>query len=355
MVSDEVYNLCQPILEDAGLEEEDKTEKLEELLRKETTLEGRPLEDAILSVLWRHRDSKNPPAASPPVSQRAVRSRSPAPWAVPRASTPRASTPLASPPMSGISPAAPPGFGIAPSAFKRALSSTASPFTSPRPSPRLAFSSPIPHSPNLNSYEFSEPSTQATDYGDFGSDTVDWLVNEDSFSRPSSSGAGSAYENGLNGAAATWIQPQSTDMSPYDMLRSILGDGKSDEEIEAALEANGYDLSTTIMSLMGQGVFEEQNNVANEGGQVLIGKSMLSSQPVSITQSNQRSSVVCKYWLATGSCLRADCRFSHDLSSHICKYVVLNAALPVVLFLNPQWLWNNGRAALGVWIATGMS
>ena len=322
MVSDEVYSLCLPTLEDSTLEEEEKTEKLEELLAKETTLTGQALEDAILGVLWRNREAKVPSKASPPSAHKITRRGSPAPWQVPRPSTP-----LASPPLSGISPLPPPGFGIVPPALTRTKSSMASPFNSPRPSPRLAFASHIPHSPNLNSYEFSEPSTQQTDYGDYGSDTVDWLVSDEFNSRPSSSGAGSANEGGLSGAAASWIQPQQTDMSPYDMLRSILGDGKSDEEIESALEANGYDLSTTIMSLMGPSVFDDQNTMTSDSGQILIGKSMLSSQPISITQSNPgRSSVVCKYWLSTGNCLRADCRFSHDLSSHICKYVSLASA-----------------------------
>ena len=317
MISDTVYDVCLPVLKDATLEDEEKTDKLEEVLRKETTLAGRPLEDAILGVLWRYRDATNPPPASPTSRPGFLRRSSPAPWQIPRASTP-----LASPPLSGVSPAPGPGYGIAPPGFTRAKSSTASPFTSPRPSPRLAFASHIPHSPNLNSYEFSEPIAHQTDYGDYGSDTVDWLVSDDSPSRPSSSGAGSNQESVLSGAAAAWIQPQQTDMSPYDMLRSILGDGKSDEEIESALESNGYDLSSTIMTLMSdQSLYEEQNIIPNNEAQILIGKSMAPTQPIAISQNSQgRSNVICKYWLSTGNCLRADCRFSHDLSSHICKY-----------------------------------
>ena len=330
MVSDNIYSLCLPTLEDSTLEEEERTERLEELLGKETALTGQPLEDAVLAVLWRNREAKTPSIASPSSAHKIFRKGSPAPWQIPRSSTP-----LASPSLSGTSPIHLAGSAVFPPALTRTKSSMASPFTSPRPSPRLAFASHIPHSPNLNSYEFSEPNTQQTDYGDYGSDTVDWLVGDEFNSRPSSSDAGSTYESGLSGAAAAWIQPQQTDMTPYDMLRSILGDGKSDEEIEAALEANGYDLSTTIMSLMGSSMYEDQNAVPGESGQILIGKSMLSNQPISITQSSPgRSSVVCKYWLSTGSCLRADCRFSHDLSSHICKYVYLTSADRVSLVMN---------------------
>ena len=319
MVSDTIYELCQPILKDSSLEEEDKTDKLEELLRKETALVGRPLEDAILGVLWRFRDSKLPPTASPPVQNSVLRRGSPAPWQIPRASTP-----MTSPSLAGASPASSYGLYTAPPNFARAKSSTASPFSSPRPSPRLAFTSPIPHSPNLNQYEFSEPSTNQADYGDYGSDTVDWLVNDDSFSRPTSSGASSAFESNLSGAAAAWIQPQQTEMSPYDMLRSVLGESRTDEEIDVALESNNYDLSATIVALMGnQGTYDEQTGGSTNEGQVLIGKPMGPSQPIQMGQSPTpaKSNVICKYWMTTGNCLRADCRFSHEFGTTICRYV----------------------------------
>jgi len=319
MVPDAIYDQCLPTLEDQALDEEEKTEKLERIVQAELSLAGRPLEDAVLSILWRYRDSKVPSVLSPPLRHSIIRRNSPAPW-----QNPRASTPSASPSLSRASPAPPSGFGIAPPAFMRSKSyGGGSPFTSPRPSPRLAFAHPIPHSPSLTSYEFSEPSLERNEYGDYGSDTVDWLVNEECNSRPSSSGAGSTSESGLNAAAASWIQPQSNEMSPYDMLRSVMGDGKSDEEIESALEASGYDLSTTLMNLMGSqaGYQQEQSYFSENDGQILIGKSMKPSQPIMIDQTERgRSNVVCKYWLSNGSCLRADCRFSHDLSSHICKY-----------------------------------
>ena len=316
MVSDALYELCLPVLQDPAIEDEDRTEKLEELVQKESSLAGKPLEDMVLNILWQFRGSTVPSKTSPPIRHTVIRRSSPAPWQS------HSSTPLASPSLSGAIPVAPPGLSASRPGFMKVKSFNASPFSSPRPSPRLGFASSLPHSPSLNSYEFSEPGTFQNDYGDYGSDTVDWLVNDEFNSRPSSSDAGSAYESGLSAAAASWIQPQQHEMSPHDMLRSVLGDGKSDEEIESALEANGYDLSTTLANLMGsQPVYSEEQTFAPESdGQILIGKSMTTSQPVLIDQaSRSRSSIVCKYWLSNGNCLRADCRFSHDLSSHICK------------------------------------
>ena len=318
MISDAVYELSLPLLEDTTLDDEEKTEKLEQLVQKEASLTGQPLEDAVLTILWRFRGSNDPSKPTAPVRHTIIRKSSPAPWQA------QASSPLASPPITRAVVTPPPGLGSTRAGYFRAKSINSGQFTSPRPSPQLTFASHIPHSPTLSSYEFSDAGVVPNDYGDYGSDTVDWLVNDEANSRPSSSGAGSTYDSGLNGAAATWIQPQQHEMSPYDILRSVLGDGKSDEEIEAALEANGYDLSAAIMSLMGpQAIYSQDQTYGPEtGGQIVIGKSMLTSQPLSIeSPGRSRSGIVCKYWLANGSCLRADCRFSHDLSSHICKYV----------------------------------
>ena len=316
MVSDATYEICLPILQDATLEDEEKTDKLEELLKKETTLAANSLENAILDALWRFRETSLNAPSPPPLRHTVFRRPSPAPW-----QGPRGATPISSSPRLGVSPLAPPGF--VPQSINRAKSSTASPFTSPRPSPRLAFSSPaIPHSPSLNAYEFPTDTSPAQDiYGDYGSDNVDWLVNDDGGSASSSSAGG---QTGLNATAAEYIQPQQSDMSPYDMLRSILGPSKSDEEIEAALAIHGYDLSATIMAFM-EGQTIDPTTVATETkSAILIGKSMTADIPRPTTPvGQQRSGVVCRFWLSTGQCLRADCRFSHDLSNHICKYVTL--------------------------------
>lgn len=317
MVSDSTYELCLPILQDTTLEDEDQTDKLEELLKKETNLAGSSLENAILDILWRYREGPAAASSPPPLRHTVLRRPSPAPWQIPRVTA----SPASSSPRLGVTPLA--SSGIPPS-FNRGKSSTASPFTSPRPSPRLAFSSPaIPHSPSLNAYEFPTDTSPTQDiYGDYGSDNVDWIVNDDAASNTSSSVGG---HSGLNAAAAEYIQPQQTDMSPYDMLRSILGPSKSDEEIEAALAMHGYDLSATIMAFMEGQVGDSaslQTQVNENKNAIVIGKSLTTDVPRPITPAGQQQGgVICKFFSSTGVCLRADCRFSHDLSNHICKYV----------------------------------
>ncbi|RCI14623.1 hypothetical protein L249_6979 [Ophiocordyceps polyrhachis-furcata BCC 54312] len=320
MVSDEQYELCLPILQDASLEDEDKTDRLEELLKKETSLVGSSLENVILDALWRYREASEAPASPPPIRQSILRRPSPASW---RGS----STPLTGSPRLAVSPLAPPGFV---STFNRTKSSTASPFSSPRASPRLALATPaIPHSPNLNAYEFASDSTPAPEIlGDYQTENVEWLVSDDVASVSSSVGTSS----GLNAAAPEFssMSSQQADMSPYDMLRSILGQTQTDDEIEAALAVHGYDLSATITSIM--------ESRAREGGlmavppvdepkSVLIGKSISADGRPPTPAGQQKTTIICKFYMSTGQCLRADCRFSHDLSNHLCKYWVMGSCL----------------------------
>ncbi|KAK4152416.1 hypothetical protein C8A00DRAFT_34883 [Chaetomidium leptoderma] len=317
MVSDETYEICLPVLQDPNIEDEDKTDRLEELLKEKTNLTGQGLENAILDALWRYREGGGSATSPPPIRQTILRRPSPAPW---RGS----GTPLSSSPRLGVSPLAPPGF--MPTPFSRTKSSTASPFGSPRPSPRLAFAAPVPHSPNLNAYQFAHDDTPSqVVFGDYQSDNVDWLVSDDAISVTSSVGNSS----GLNVSAPEFVSTQhQTDMTPYDMLRSILGQTKSDDEISAALAMHGYDLGATVAAIMETQV---QDNLAlaaqAEESRVTIGKAMSSDGRPTTPADQQKSGVICKFYLSTGQCLRADCRFSHDLSSHICKYWVAGNCL----------------------------
>ena len=327
MASDTTYDLSLPILQDDTIEEEDKTEKLEELIRKETKLVGKEADSAVLDVLWRYRNAATPSISSGTARHTVIRRASPAPWQISRSGTPSVSSPRSA----TASPVPPPGLSSRPS-FIRMRSSVVSPFTSPRPSPRLAHASlQIPHSPRLTNYEFSSERAPSTDvYGDYGSDNVDWLTNDDAMSNSSST---YGVDMGYGPSGVDWPTQQMSEMGPYDILRSVFQGEKSDDEIEEVLEANGYDLGAAIMFLMG--------GTGNDAGQlptgmhepektILVGKSMVPGVRPVTPVGQAKSSVVCRYWLSTGQCLRADCRFSHDLTNHLCKYAKRDFAYRLV-------------------------
>ena len=295
MVSDRIFELCEPVLQDSTITDEDKTDKLEDLLKKELGLTGKALEDAVLGALWRQRGSDGGA-----IRTTVVRRSSPAPWQ--QVSRPTASPRSASGTPSGLGPNAP--------LFKRAKSSTASP--SPRPSPRLNYATPqIPHSPSLSTYQFSDPSQASDSYVDMGSDGVDWLVNDDASSTTSWG------DSSVNGPASDFMQPVSVDMTPFDIIRSVLRDERSDEELNSLLEANGYDLSQTISSLMEN---QPPAEMPTQAKTYLVGKSLSPSSRPMTPVGQAKTPVVCRYYLASGHCARADCRFSHDLTNHLCKY-----------------------------------
>lgn len=310
MVAEDILENCLQILQGESLDEEEQAEKAEEFLRENASLSGAPLENAVLDVLWRHRNRTLPDSSPPPPRHTVIRRSSPAPWQIQRSSTP-----LSPPAILGTSPGSGSWHPGSRGVFSRPpRSTTASPFTSPRPSPRLALAQPIPHSPSLNAYEFSDQAQVSSDfYGDFRSDSnVDWLVGDDANSTTSS--VGSFGMPSLSATAPEFVP----DMSPHDILRTVLGDMKTNEEIEAALETNSYDLGATIASLS-QG--EDPDVLSHQSdGRIVVGKSMAMDQPrASPSPAPSRNPVVCKYWLSTGQCLRADCRFSHDLTNHVCK------------------------------------
>ncbi|KAG9622297.1 hypothetical protein KCU64_g20856, partial [Aureobasidium melanogenum] len=267
----------------------------------------------------------------PPLRASVIRRPSPAPW------QPRSVSATNSPRSQSATIHAPPGFGSNPQ-FTRAKSSTASPFSSPRPSPRLAFATPqIPHSPSLSAYQFSEPTSSTEQYGDYGSDNVDWIVNDDASSNASFG------DSAFGSYPSDWVQPSMVEMSTYDMLRSVLRDEKSDEELEHVLQLNGYDFSQTIMALadpQALSTTEAQNRT------YLVGKSMSpTSRPLTpstqsksgIVCNHDLSNHLCKYWLA-GTCLAGEsCIFSHDPSALMTRLTMDDHATPPSQSIQPNF------------------
>jgi len=300
MVSDEVYDKCLPLLQDDLLGEEEKTDSIEEILRQDLGLSGKILEDAVLGALWRHKMGEE--ASSPaPIRAAAVRTRSPAPWQTSRSATPvRMSPRVSSAAMSG-------GAGL----LKRAISSTT--IGSPRNSPAQNYNRPpAPKSPALSAYQASDAGSMASEtYFDLDGENMNWIVNDEAFT---------PYQS-------DFIEPATIDMSPYDILRSVLGDGRSDEELAKSLEAHGYDLGLAMTSPM----YSEQPNknmaTPDQPRSYLVGKSMAASPRSPTSNVNGKTPVVCKFILAAGHCARADCRYSHDLTSHVCKYWLAGSCL----------------------------
>jgi DNA-nicking Smr family endonuclease len=325
MVSERIYDLCRPVLDNDELAEEDKVEKLEELLSvAPASLKGKALEDAVLGTLWQWK-SNTETSTSPSAVRNIVveRTKSPAPW-IQRASTPTSGT--SSPRPSTATSTVPSAFGATALARTKSQTVAHSPFSSPKPSPRLPVATPaIPHSPRLSAYQFSDNSSPNTEnYGDYGSDNVDWIVNDDASSQTS-------YGDSAFNSSSDFVSPFDIQMSPYDMLRSILQDNKTDDELDQLLMANGYDLSETINSLMDTNVMEqnaleqnamEQNPMmaAVQNRTFLVGKDMSVASRPATPPGQQKSSTVCRYWLASGHCARADCRFAHEVQNHLCKY-----------------------------------
>lgn len=306
MITPEQYKLCEPILTSNDLEDEDKVEQVEDILRSEAKLKGKALEDAVLDAMWKHRNAERGEEEQP-MRHTVVRRSSPAPWQAHRAPTPTGS------PKPSSSPALGSAFPVGRPSFSRARS-TASPFASPKPSPRMAVVQLIPHSPSLNRYEFSTASPAPPDaYDDFDSDYIDSLLDDDAASITS---VGSGIT--LNAAASEWVPPQSS-MSTFDMLRNVLGDQLSDDQIESVLEENNFDLASTMAALYATHEPKPKDTIDNIDGNILVGKSM-AAQPRPGTPGTAKSPIVCKYWLASGSCLRADCRFAHDTGGYLCKY-----------------------------------
>ena len=311
MISDDIYERCVVVLKNEEADEDDKTEKVEELLKNETSLQGKQLENAVLDTLWRFRESCTTDSSPRPSRHTVVRRASPALWQT-NLPTPVSSSPKLTP-TSTLSATA--------SGFTRAFSSAVSPFPSPRPSPRLALvSAQVTGSPVQKIHDISSVNGSPDVTIGYYSDSTDWQVNDEVGSNASSSHlSDSGFRLGLDNCA----RPLVNDMSLFDMLRSILRDERSKEEIEKALEANNYDLSATINFLMdGQhsgsqqtsSLFKEQHKT------VTVGHSSSPNFRPRTPIGQAKSNIMCKYWLSTGNCARADCRFSHDPSKTICKY-----------------------------------
>ncbi|KAG6890301.1 hypothetical protein C0995_009507 [Termitomyces sp. Mi166 len=137
-------------------------------------------------------------------------------------------------------------------------------------------------------------------------------------------------------------QSQLTDgMTPFDVLTSVFGSTLAPSELEEALAANGYDFDRAMAWLVDRGPATQpppQVRMQSMGGRVtLVSRDPMgngrgsrnnfpnTNGPRYTTNGTGRArpvpggNRVCRYFMA-GECLRADCRFSHDLERALCRF-----------------------------------
>ncbi|KAG1811416.1 uncharacterized protein BJ212DRAFT_1277627 [Suillus subaureus] len=127
-------------------------------------------------------------------------------------------------------------------------------------------------------------------------------------------------------------------MTPLDVLSSVFGSTLAPSELEDALSQNGYDFDRAMAWLVDRALpsppQHSQPRMQSMGGRVTLVARDCSAgvvhggrggfQPArGSTRGNGRpvpgGNRVCRYYLA-GECLRADCRFSHDLERALCRF-----------------------------------
>lgn len=84
--------------------------------------------------------------------------------------------------------------------------------------------------------------------------------------------------------------------TPFDLLRELLGEDNSNEDIERILTHNDYHLERTIGMLSGK------------------------LPDIELNKEQMASRIMCRYFLS-GNCIRgSQCMYSHDGSSRICRF-----------------------------------
>ncbi|KAI0272648.1 hypothetical protein BC834DRAFT_857672 [Gloeopeniophorella convolvens] len=137
-------------------------------------------------------------------------------------------------------------------------------------------------------------------------------------------------------------------MTPFDVLASVFGASLAPSELEEALAANGYDFERSMAWLVDRAASSQHGHgpqhsrtqtlgnrvsvVSRDGpgasGYVRGGRSAFGAPNASAAKGTakfvngrpvQTGTRVCRYFLA-GECLRADCRFSHDIERALCRF-----------------------------------
>lgn len=101
--------------------------------------------------------------------------------------------------------------------------------------------------------------------------------------------------------------------SPFEMLRTLLGNDASDADIERVLAHNEFDIGRTVDMFMSTSAPQQEESEDQF--------TPAAPQEEVITKERIASRIMCKYFLQSGICMRGnDCMYSHDISQRICRF-----------------------------------
>ncbi|KAJ7623435.1 hypothetical protein FB45DRAFT_925668 [Roridomyces roridus] len=147
---------------------------------------------------------------------------------------------------------------------------------------------------------------------------------------PGSGGFSPPEDNAEMDAAAAAMLTEG--MTPFDVLSSVFGNSLAPSELENALVVNGYEFERAMAWLVDRAPPTSpqpapQLRIQQMGGRVTVvardparGRGDGRTPPRYVNgRPAQGGNRVCRYFVA-GECLRADCRFSHDLERALCRF-----------------------------------
>lgn len=99
--------------------------------------------------------------------------------------------------------------------------------------------------------------------------------------------------------------------SPIDQMNDMFSGSLPRHRIEQALKSHGYDVIEAATHLM------NQLKISEESANGVITPPTTSEPFFSVDRKNK---ALCSFFIKNGSCLRADCKFSHDVDSRVCSF-----------------------------------
>jgi len=99
--------------------------------------------------------------------------------------------------------------------------------------------------------------------------------------------------------------------SPIDQISDMFNGSLPRHRIEQSLKANGYDIIEAASHLMSQ-LKATEDQVATQSPQPNTAEPFFSV--------DKKNKTLCSFFIKNGTCLRADCKFSHDIDSRVCSF-----------------------------------